>query len=163
MLLIIPWCVSPMVNRAIFLECLWVFIAGKVYILGVFNGNDELYNHIYRWDNAFTWSESCMKPTTNAPYPMTRGLFFVSMRQWRKRWIDNIPLEKWTRAFNNGQRWSHMTINLVDLMNFVFKGIWNLSITALVRATYFRLGSLFEIRRSKWSSVLQSCELFSEI
>lgn len=31
-----------------------------------------------------------------------------------------------------------------------------------VRATYFNLGSMFEIKCSKWSSVLQSRKLFSE-
>jgi hypothetical protein len=78
------------------------------------------------------------------------------------RWIDNIPLEKWTREFNKGQWWGHMTTNLMESMNYVFKGIQNLPITALARATYFRLESLFEIRRLKWSSVLQSKQLFSE-
>ena len=39
------------------------------------------------------------------------------------KWIDNIPVEKWTRAFDNGQRWGHMTTNLVESLNSVFKGI----------------------------------------
>ena len=55
-----------------------------------------------------------------------------------------------------------MTTNLVESMNSVFKGICNLLITALVQATYFRIGVLFESRRSKWSSVLQSGQLFSD-
>ena len=55
-----------------------------------------------------------------------------------------------------------MTTNLVESMNSVFKGILNLPITALVQATYFRLGALFEIKRSKWSSVLQSGQLLSD-
>ena len=78
------------------------------------------------------------------------------------RWIDNIPLKKWTRTFHNGQRWGHMTTNLVESMNFVFKGIKNIPITSLVRATYFRLGLVFEIKHLKWSSVLQIEQLFSE-
>lgn len=55
-----------------------------------------------------------------------------------------------------------MTINLMESMNYVFKGIVNLPINALMRATYFRLGSLFVIRGSKWGSVLESGQLFSE-
>lgn len=55
-----------------------------------------------------------------------------------------------------------MTTNLVESMNSVFKGVRNLPITALVRATYFRMGTLFETRRSKWSSVLQSGQVYSE-
>ncbi|XP_050889964.1 uncharacterized protein LOC127095297 [Lathyrus oleraceus] len=36
-------------------------------------------------------------------------------------WIDNIPREKWARAFNEGQRWGHMTTNLAEAMNSVLK------------------------------------------
>lgn len=48
-----------------------------------------------------------------------------------------------------------MTTTLVESMNFVFKAIGNLPITAMVRATYFWLGSLFSISGEKWSLVLQ--------
>lgn len=47
-------------------------------------------------------------------------------------------------------------------MNFIFKGIRNIPIKASVRATYFRLRSLFGIRGSKWSSMLESRQLFNE-
>lgn len=62
------------------------------------------------------------------------------------RWVDSIPLEKWTIAFDEGRRWSHMTTNLVESMNGVFKGIKDLQIIASVWATYFRLWSLFATR-----------------
>ncbi|CAK8574982.1 unnamed protein product [Lathyrus sativus] len=78
------------------------------------------------------------------------------------RWIDNIPAEKWTRAFDGGRRWGHMTTNLVESMNVVFKGTRNLPITALVRATYYRLGSLFAERGGKWSAVLNSGQAFTD-
>lgn len=55
-----------------------------------------------------------------------------------------------------------MTTNLVESMNDIFKGIRNLPITALVRETYFRLGSLFATKGKKWSLVLQLGKLFSE-
>lgn len=55
-----------------------------------------------------------------------------------------------------------MKINLVESMNDVFKGIKNLPITVLVRATYFKLGSLSATRGKKWHSILQSGQLFSE-
>ena len=108
------------------------------------------------------------KKIMNAGYALTEHPFKHYREEIRLtnadalRWIDNIPLEKWTRAFDNGQWWGHMTTNLMESMNYVFKGIQNLPITALVRATYFRLESLFEIKRLKWSSVLQSGQLFSE-
>lgn len=55
-----------------------------------------------------------------------------------------------------------MTTNLLESMNYVFKGILNLLIIALVIATYFRLGSVFEIIRSKWGLLLQSGQVFSK-
>ncbi|CAK8575841.1 unnamed protein product [Lathyrus sativus] len=77
-------------------------------------------------------------------------------------WLDNIPLEKWTRAFDGGCRWGNMTTNLGESMNGVFKGIRNLPITALVRSTYYRLESLFATRGERWSAVLTSSQVFSE-
>ncbi|CAK8530965.1 unnamed protein product [Lathyrus sativus] len=56
----------------------------------------------------------------------------------------------------------HMTTNLVESMNAVFKGTRHLPITTLVRATYYRLGSLFAERGSKWSAVLNSGETFTD-
>lgn len=71
------------------------------------------------------------------------------------RWVDNIVVEKWTRKFDEGYRWSHMTKNHVESMNDVFKGIRNLHITALVIVAYYRLGSLFVTKGKKWSSILK--------
>jgi hypothetical protein len=108
------------------------------------------------------------KKVVNAGYTLSEPSFKHYREEIRLsnedavRWIDSILLEKWTRAYDNGQRWGHMTTNLVESMNSIFKGIRNLPITALVQATYFRLGALFETRRSKWSSVLQSGQLFSD-
>jgi hypothetical protein len=108
------------------------------------------------------------KKVVNAEYALTEPSFKHYCEDIRLsnanavRWIDNIPLEKWTRAYDNSQQWGHMTKNLVESMNFVFKGTRKLLITALVKETYFRLGALFEIRRSKWTSVLQSGQLFSD-
>lgn len=47
-------------------------------------------------------------------------------------------------------------------MNDIFKGIRKLPITALARATYFRLGLFFTTKGEKWSLVLWSRQLFSE-
>ena len=77
------------------------------------------------------------------------------------RRMDNIPLEQWTMAFERGCGWSHITTNLMEYMNGVFKGIRNLPITALVRTTYFRLASTFTTRGERWSAML-SGQLFSE-
>ena len=63
-------------------------------------------------------------------------------------WLDEIPREKWVQAFDRGHRYGHMTTNLVECMNFVLKGVHNLPITTLVRATYFRLVELFDTKGS---------------
>ena len=78
------------------------------------------------------------------------------------RWIDKIPVEKWTRAFDEGRRWGHMTTNLVESLNSVFKGTRNLPIIILVSATYYRMGMLFVERGAKWSAVLNSGQTFTE-
>ena len=58
-------------------------------------------------------------------------------------WLDEIPREKWVQAFDGRHRYRHMNMTLVECVNSVLKGARNLSITALVRATYFRLIELF--------------------
>ncbi|KAL4360827.1 hypothetical protein GQ457_04G010350 [Hibiscus cannabinus] len=58
-------------------------------------------------------------------------------------YIMGIPKEKWTNAYDGGFRYGHMTTNLAEAINSSLKGIRNLPITAIVKATYFRLGKLF--------------------
>ena len=84
----------------------------------------------------------------NAAYALTQPTFKYYHNEIRLsnpeagRWIDNVPVEKWTRSSDNGQRWGHMTTNLIESMNGVFKGIRNLPITALVKSTYFRMAAV---------------------
>ncbi|XP_020989460.2 uncharacterized protein LOC107470969 [Arachis duranensis] len=59
------------------------------------------------------------------------------------RWCDAIGLRHWVLAFDEGHRWDHMTTNLVECINSVLKGVRNLPVLALVRATYYRLNKLF--------------------
>ncbi|XP_058775566.1 uncharacterized protein LOC131649828 [Vicia villosa] len=108
------------------------------------------------------------KTLVNAGYALTQPTFqhyrseIVLSNTNAGSWIDNLSREKWTRAYNNGVRWGHMTTNLVESMNGVFKGIRNLPITALVEATYFRMASLFSKKGQRWSAVRESGQLFSE-
>nr|KYP48319.1 hypothetical protein KK1_030011 [Cajanus cajan] len=37
------------------------------------------------------------------------------------QWLDNIPREKRTLAWDNGRRWGHMTTNLAESINSVLK------------------------------------------
>ncbi|CAK8571576.1 unnamed protein product [Lathyrus sativus] len=77
-------------------------------------------------------------------------------------WIDNIPREKWVRAFDGGQHWGHMTSNLVETIKFVLKATKNLPITALVHSTYYRMGSLFGKRGHKWTKMLATGKVFTD-
>jgi len=36
-------------------------------------------------------------------------------------WIDRIPLEKWTQAYDDSKRYGHMTTNLAECMNSILK------------------------------------------
>ncbi|KAH1254363.1 hypothetical protein GmHk_04G010818 [Glycine max] len=54
-----------------------------------------------------------------------------------KAWIGKISKEKWTMAYDKeGRRYSHMTTNISECVNKVFKGCRNVPITALVKSTY---------------------------
>jgi len=69
-------------------------------------------------------------------------------------WIDCIPLEKWTQAYDGGKRYGHMTINLAEYMNSILKGTRSLPIWALVRTTFQRTNSWFVEQGTKVASMI---------
>ncbi|XP_058772701.1 uncharacterized protein LOC131646752 [Vicia villosa] len=77
-------------------------------------------------------------------------------------WIENIPREKWARAFDKGQQWGHMTTILAEAMNSVLKATKNLPVASLVSAIYFRMGALFGQRGHEWTKRLTSGQTFSD-
>ena len=54
-----------------------------------------------------------------------------------------IPREKWLRCYDGGRRYGHMTTNLAEAINSSLKGTRHLPITSVVKATYYRLATLF--------------------
>ncbi|RYR07527.1 hypothetical protein Ahy_B05g074897 [Arachis hypogaea] len=64
-------------------------------------------------------------------------------------WLNRIPREQYALAFDGGYQWGHMTTNLVECINSVLKGARNLPITALVKATFYRLNELFTRKRAE--------------
>jgi len=48
-------------------------------------------------------------------------------------WLEKIPKEKWTTAWDNEWRWGHMTTNLIETMNSMLKkqGVFQLCIGQL--------------------------------
>jgi hypothetical protein len=77
-------------------------------------------------------------------------------------WLDNIPKEKWTQAHDGGRRWGHMTTNIVESWNNIYKGVRNLPITALVQSTYYRLACLFANRAQKAYARVGSGDPFTD-
>lgn len=55
-----------------------------------------------------------------------------------------------------------MTTNLAESMNSVLKATHNLPIIALVKSTYYRLGTLFGKRGHDWTKMLGFGRLFTE-
>ncbi|PNX94856.1 hypothetical protein L195_g018037, partial [Trifolium pratense] len=79
------------------------------------------------------------------------------------RWIDNIPREKWTRAYGGGCRWGHMTTNIYETMNFVLnKDTRHRPITSLVQSTYYSCGPLFATRGRQAATMLDSGQDYTE-
>ncbi|XP_052887977.1 uncharacterized protein LOC128296587 [Gossypium arboreum] len=64
-------------------------------------------------------------------------------------YLCNIPFEQWTQAYDGGLRYGQMTSNLAEGINFVLKRTHHLSITSVVRETYFHLAALFLKRAAR--------------
>ncbi|XP_072076712.1 uncharacterized protein [Arachis hypogaea] len=78
-------------------------------------------------------------------------------------WLDRIPREQYALAFDGGYRWGHMTTNLVECINSVLKGARNLPVTALVKATFYRLNELFTRKRAEAEARISAGLVFSEM
>ncbi|RYR08174.1 hypothetical protein Ahy_B05g075742 [Arachis hypogaea] len=78
-------------------------------------------------------------------------------------WLNRILREQYALAFDGGYRWGHMTTNLVECINSVLKGARNLPITALVKATFYRLNELFTRKRAEAEARINAGHVFSEL
>ncbi|XP_025604127.1 uncharacterized protein [Arachis hypogaea] len=78
-------------------------------------------------------------------------------------WLDRIPPEQYALAFDGGYRWGHMTTNLVECINSVLKGARNLPVTALVKATFYRLNELFTRKRAEAEARINAGHVFFEL
>ncbi|XP_052111504.1 uncharacterized protein LOC107468974 [Arachis duranensis] len=78
-------------------------------------------------------------------------------------WLNRIPREQYALPFDGGYRWGHMTTNLVECINSVLKGARNLPITALVKATFYRLNELFTRKRAEAEARISAGHVFSDV
>ena len=98
---------------------------------------------------------------TTAPHQFQRRLQqFRDTSEAVRTWIDKIPKEKWSQAWDNGRRYGHMTTNLSECINKILKGAWNFPITALVKCTYYRMVEYFVRRSSQAATEAQAGQRF---
>ncbi|RYR50056.1 hypothetical protein Ahy_A07g036604 [Arachis hypogaea] len=109
------------------------------------------------------------KLIVNIGYSRTIREYEIRYQRLRERgeaysnWLDRIPHEQYALAFDGGYRWGHMTTNLVECINSILKGVHNLSVTALVKATFYRLNELFTRKRAEAEARINAGHVFSEI
>ncbi|XP_052116410.1 uncharacterized protein LOC107483379 [Arachis duranensis] len=58
-------------------------------------------------------------------------------------WANRIEYSLWTQHCDEGRRFGHMTTNISECVNSILKGVRNLPVCSLVKATYGRLAELF--------------------
>ncbi|RYR21784.1 hypothetical protein Ahy_B03g067102 [Arachis hypogaea] len=78
------------------------------------------------------------------------------------RWLDQILRQQHSLAYDGGHRWGHMMTNLVECINGVLKGAHNLSVTAFVKAIFYRLNEFFTRKRDDTETRVRAGHLFSE-
>ncbi|RYR66303.1 hypothetical protein Ahy_A03g012291 [Arachis hypogaea] len=73
-----------------------------------------------------------------------------------------IPVE-YALTFDGGYQWGHITTNLVECINSVFKGTFNLLVTALVKEKFYKLNELFTKKRAEAEACINAGHVFSKI
>ncbi|XP_057740188.1 uncharacterized protein LOC130957338 [Arachis stenosperma] len=63
-------------------------------------------------------------------------------------WANRIEYSLWTQYCDEGRRFGHMTTNISECVNSILKGVRNLPVCSLVKATYGQLAELF-VRKGK--------------
>ncbi|XP_072084588.1 uncharacterized protein [Arachis hypogaea] len=58
-------------------------------------------------------------------------------------WANRIDYSLWTQHRDESRRFGHMTTNISECVNSILKGVRNLPVASLVKATYCRLAELF--------------------
>ncbi|KAL4276825.1 hypothetical protein AHAS_Ahas20G0245900 [Arachis hypogaea] len=86
-----------------------------------------------------------------------------TVREYEVRYQRLQERGEYALAFDGGYRWGHMTTNLVECINLVLKGARNLPITALVKATFYRLNELFTRKRAEAEARINASHVFSDV
>ncbi|KAF7831782.1 uncharacterized protein G2W53_014115 [Senna tora] len=78
------------------------------------------------------------------------------------RWLDEIPREKWCRAYDEGRRYGHMTTNLAECMKSVLKGVRSMPITAMVQSTLYKTANYYHIRQQQALAQIHAGHIYCE-
>nr|XP_007152220.1 hypothetical protein PHAVU_004G111700g [Phaseolus vulgaris]ESW24214.1 hypothetical protein PHAVU_004G111700g [Phaseolus vulgaris] len=93
------------------------------------------------------------------PIVQAKLLALRSQFQQAFAWIDQIPLKKWTQAYDRGRRYGHMTTNLAKCMNSILKGARLLPILLFYNRQNSRLDlqelSIVQLRRLPMSYTIR--------
>ncbi|RYR12822.1 hypothetical protein Ahy_B04g070154 isoform F [Arachis hypogaea] len=77
-------------------------------------------------------------------------------------WANRIEYSLWTQYSDEGCRFGHMTTNISECVNSILKGVRNLPVCLLVKATYCRLAKLFVRKGREAQAQLGTGQQFSQ-
>ncbi|KAH1238920.1 hypothetical protein GmHk_08G023494 [Glycine max] len=99
---------------------------------------------------------------------MLAGYAYTEKMHWRHlgdirankpsaaEWLDQLPKQKWVQCFDEGKRWGHMTTNLSESVNSMFKTTRHLPVSSLVEEIYFKTAQLFANRGRQTQAMINS-------
>ncbi|XP_015962297.1 uncharacterized protein LOC107486259 [Arachis duranensis] len=77
-------------------------------------------------------------------------------------WANRIEYSLWTTYYDEGRRFGHMTTNISECVNSILKGVRNLPVCSLVKATYGRLAELFVRKGREAEAQMGTGQQFSQ-
>ncbi|RYR74647.1 hypothetical protein Ahy_A02g009379 isoform A [Arachis hypogaea] len=77
-------------------------------------------------------------------------------------WANRIEYSLWTQHCDEGRRFGHMTTNISECVNSILKGVRNLPVCSLVKATYGRLAELFVRKGREAEAQMGTGQQFSQ-
>nr|XP_029146232.1 uncharacterized protein LOC112728781 [Arachis hypogaea] len=77
-------------------------------------------------------------------------------------WANRIEYSLWTQYCDKGRRFGHTTTNISECVNSILKGIRNLPVCSLVKATYGRLAELFVRKGREAEAQMGTGQQFSQ-
>ncbi|KAL5154277.1 hypothetical protein HKD37_19G053666 [Glycine soja] len=109
------------------------------------------------------------KPLMLAGYAYTEKMHWRHLGNIRANkpsaaeWLDQLPKQKWVQCFDEGKRWGHMTKNLSESVNPMFKNTRHLLVSSLVEETYFKTAQLFANRGRQTQAMINSGSQYYEV